>query len=312
MTVEPPTSDRLYHYTDANALMNILNPPSGPSVLRASEAIFLNDSQELTFALQHLAKQLDSFAAELPADARADDEPPSAESYWKAVALKTSAGLSRLLDDDLNTLRAFVSCFCKDGDLLSQWRSYGRGGFSIGFDPAMLQNLTPAGYDPPETSNRYLLFGPTVRLEQVRYVSDADKSVDDSIVTTILPPTHHPAHGGMDIILSEREAIYQLCQIKHFAFHEEQESRLIYVARREDRGDGSEDSRYRPSVQFRSGPLTVVPYIELIFDPVAIKEIYVGPGGEQELRLKAIKRFLHEINRDDIELKLSDAHYRSA
>jgi hypothetical protein len=43
--------------------------------------------------------------------------------------------------------RMYVSCFCAEGDLLSQWRGYGaqRGGFAIGLDRLRLRNYCQTG-----------------------------------------------------------------------------------------------------------------------------------------------------------------------
>jgi hypothetical protein len=38
-----------------------------------------------------------------------------------------------------------VACFCTNGDLLSQWRGYGRGGYAIGFDRGALHQLSSQG-----------------------------------------------------------------------------------------------------------------------------------------------------------------------
>ena len=38
---------------------------------------------------------------------------------------------------------AYVTCFCKDGDLLSQWRSYGSAGVALGFWRESLGSLPP-------------------------------------------------------------------------------------------------------------------------------------------------------------------------
>ena len=48
-----------------------------------------------------------------------------------------------------NRSRYFAGCFCSDRDLLSQWRGYGRLGYSIGFDRKALKSLgarTQPGY----------------------------------------------------------------------------------------------------------------------------------------------------------------------
>lgn len=109
-----PPEEMLFHYTDPAGMEGILKS----QVLWASHAAFLNDSTELAFARQPLVAVLDELA-----------EASSSES----VTAFLERGRGSLLELP-RSFEVYVVCFCQDQSLLSQWRAYGRGGFSIGFE----------------------------------------------------------------------------------------------------------------------------------------------------------------------------------
>lgn len=112
----------VYHYTTQAGLLGIINSESAE--LWATKVQYLNDATEFNLAL-HLAKQ-------------------------QVLHLAQSAGPRErpLLDamariEGISDVNIFVGCFCRDGDLLSQWRGYsGRShGFSIAFKSAGLREI---------------------------------------------------------------------------------------------------------------------------------------------------------------------------
>jgi hypothetical protein len=73
-----------------------------------------------------------------------------------------------------------VVCFCKDDDLLSQWRGYSGGsyGYSLGFDTDNLNNLA---------SSRNFVLGPCIydRADQERIVREiCDRYLNTAITDT--------------------------------------------------------------------------------------------------------------------------------
>src|SRR5215216_3035907 len=107
------TSAIIYHYTTIPGLIGIVTHCE----LWASDCQFLNDGSELSYAR-------DIFFAELQklGTPRIEEEgyvPPGRS---------------------LQNFRMFITCFCEDGDLLSQWRGYGADqGYALGFDTETLQ-----------------------------------------------------------------------------------------------------------------------------------------------------------------------------
>lgn len=116
----------LFHYTDAGGLRGIVT--SQP--MWASNAFFLNDATELTYAARLLH--------EVIADLEGGNVSPSARIFLER-------GTSTLLDPSSGLSDVYVSCFCEEKDLLSQWRGYERdgGAYSIGMHAGMLSAQPP-------------------------------------------------------------------------------------------------------------------------------------------------------------------------
>lgn len=116
----------LYHYTTPAGALGILEE----KIIRASNAVFLNDSEEIRFALR-IASDI---CLELA-------DSPKYHHLEKSVLRDT--GL-RLIDGPIHEYsNIFVACFSRNGDDLSQWRGYGRDGrgVSLGFNTRALVKL---------------------------------------------------------------------------------------------------------------------------------------------------------------------------
>jgi len=134
---EPPES--LYHYTDTNGLMGIFKS----NELWATDALYTNDRYETFHALFILNQHVQSRKKDPAED--------------PLTAMMTVAG-----QEFYAIVNTYVVSFCRNGDLLSQWRGYAHpGGYSLGFDPAVLNGLTgqhvmlaPVVYDRAEQESR--------------------------------------------------------------------------------------------------------------------------------------------------------------
>jgi len=141
---------RLCHYTTPDGLVGIL---SGRTLF-ASNAGYLNDSQELSFGAALFRKALIARASELLK--QSNDSPgiinDTADALnWTATYIRDE--LPRAI---YSGWAPYVTCFCARNDLLSQWRGYGlHGGYAIVFDGSVLHQLCRHSYkeDGEDTSN---------------------------------------------------------------------------------------------------------------------------------------------------------------
>jgi len=113
----------LYHYTGQAGLLGIVESKE----LWATKIQYMNDASEFGLALRMARNELEAIinTSKFPAD--------------KPAGVKLQESLRGL--EDINIC---ASCFCEDGDLLSQWRGYagGQHGYAIGFGTDELAEIS--------------------------------------------------------------------------------------------------------------------------------------------------------------------------
>jgi hypothetical protein len=255
----------LYHYTGIGSLLGIAKTKS----LWASNVYYLNDSEEIIYACDILDEVL--------APRIAFGDYPQTKDFL--VQLQAWVGWFRT-----HTYNLFGFSLSEERSLLSQWRSYtphGKG-VSIGFFP--------------ETLNR-MLKNCNVKLVKCIYErKDQEELINDLInlliatfeknVSEIDVSKEHPSQCYHAFLEGYRGDVLQvLSMIKHGAFKEEQEWRLI-------------SSYYPvytlPEVRFREGASMLVPYLELSLgeNKPYFAEVILGPSQHGNLSTSALSMFL--------------------
>lgn len=118
--------DIVYHYCDANALLNIFKTRR----LWATGHRYLNDRSELTAMFRDLPRLTAGIkhpAAKLLSELSNVEHTVGRDMFARAIGMEF-----------------FCTCFSANGDLLSQWRAYadnGRG-FAVGFRTSSLKHYT--------------------------------------------------------------------------------------------------------------------------------------------------------------------------
>lgn len=303
---------QLYHYTDSAGLLGVLaqpekfkGSPDGMTfgTLWATDANYLNDSEEVTFGSAILADEFEK-------QARAPHLPDGLVAQLTELANDIRKNhFNMTWHAEAQQAVPYVACLCENGDLLSQWRGYGAGGggYAIGFHPDTLASFYTIDTDLIELATEFpiaatrLLGGP----QKVTYGDTAARAFLSSFARESVT---------MDLFMSVEEdyldvirlsALKALSTVKHQAFSEEAEWRFIA----HDAGMGN--------AEFRSGGIGLIPYMKLYF-PITtgdhgeppITEIVVGPGGNRELRRTALERLLRKIGAPDTTVRLSKAPFR--
>src|SRR5271165_146778 len=167
-----PPSHCLFHYTDSKGLIGIVED----NKLWATSAYFLNDTSEITYGYGLLAEALRGWIAVNP-------RPQGALSLQLALDLERSFGGDLLNRSIISPI--YLTCFCKQDNLLSQWRAYGQsGGYSVGFN---LPEHGARGGVKPEPSIY------TARLVKVEYDRDSQLARCRAIVDEVLQVFDTPA-----------------------------------------------------------------------------------------------------------------------
>jgi len=283
----PPRSrpDYLYHYTKADALRKIVESKT----LWASNAYYLNDMSEVEYGCGIAAAAID-----------------------KVLIGKTSSAARQALqhtqsilqDKSQAAIRAqtiFVACFCEEGNLLSQWREYGRPqGFSLAFKTKNLEHMRPPGKSL------------SLALTKVLYRRGKQKKKIEALVNkaAAVLADRNIAGGDFDRFAAKEVAekageflsqtlLVLITSLKAPDFAEEREWRLvaqpIYTSFPAQRALSS--AGIRAVVKLRLSQCGLVPYIELspprhIAMPELLRKVICGPTYNPELAHSAARLLL--------------------
>lgn len=227
--------EMLWHYTSDAGFRGIVESKT----LWATDAGFLNDQEELKVAATAWASSYPASAAPLEA---------GEITVGNLHSLLTASWASKAQAPD----GKYVASFTEDGDLLSQWRGYGRNGFSIGF---RFSDLSQWAVD------RGCSLG--------KVIYSAPKTAGPATTTLLIDPKAGKSYiDGPDI------ALY-----KNSGFREENEWRIVA---------GEEAG----ALKFRGGRFPIVPYIEIPIELAMIAEVRLGPGTRRDEDLRAVRRIL--------------------
>lgn len=146
---KPPAP--LYHYTTGQGMLGLLQGAR----LWATNAHFLNDPSEIQYGTKLVQEELEGASRQHKEDLKKVDS--GIEGFWDRWIAKIFVASYRVPEIEKwskEALRVFeaqgepyITCFCPNGDLLSQWRGYGSAGcgYAVGFDGAKLAHFTLDG-----------------------------------------------------------------------------------------------------------------------------------------------------------------------
>lgn len=225
---------KLYHYTDLNGLKGIVENKS----LWATSLQFLNDSEELLHGMECIKNALPKFEEKIPS--------PDIESIIHALERYSKRYLKN----------AYNISFCRDPELLSQWRGYAnKQGVCLEFDRDELLtslDLECCKYEHDDVI--YCAKGASANAEsQLRELFDSLALAHKS--------NHFEDYKKLNAIQYASRAIPFF---KNIAFSEEKEYRIVVYP-----FHGLHEVKFRVSEQ------GLIPYVEL-----AAKEKTIGENNK--------------------------------
>lgn len=283
-----------YHYTDINGFIGIMQNRE----LWATNTKFLNDKNECIECLK-LGQEITREYSE----ACTDNSKDFLKHFHKVIQDRIDQGS----DQDIYSIS-----FCKEGDLLSQWRGYGKkGGIAIGFD---LINCTMQ-YNEKEVLSFYNFldrhYYETVDEEKRKkddFIPDDgefmiklwkviyNKAEQERILNDLIDIGIETVRQGTLRGITEEELVHDIMHsidyllpiFKDIGFEEEKEVRYIW------RDDGSR------KIYFREKNGIIIPYIKCMIrdcncrelEVLPIKDIVVGPQVNQKEVIDGVKMFL--------------------
>lgn len=278
---------------NANGFMGIMQNKE----LWATSTRFLNDKNEYIEGLLLAQKIAGDYSKTC-----ADKEKKFLNSFQRMIQDRIDKGCNQ----DIYSIS-----FCECGDLLSQWRGYGKqGGVSLGFDLTYYE----MEYDGQKALGIYNFmdrfhyenssdekkeadeFMPSdgefmIKLWKVIYEEKEQRRIlDDLINVGIEAVRQEMCWGGEERLVEDilYSLDYLLPIFKNKSFEEEKEVRYVW------RNDGSR------KIYFRERNRMIVPYIRCMvrdcncreLEKFPIKDIIVGPQAKQQELIDGVKYFL--------------------
>ncbi|WP_138842675.1 DUF2971 domain-containing protein [Rhodococcus pyridinivorans] len=321
-----PETDVLYHYTDAAGFLGVL----GRGEIWATEVRCMNDAQEIEYAASVVAaecKELgDQFVSwkaaglPLPPDVNGiarwcrenlDVEggapyPSPAKVIYRLAASFAGIASSRHQSIGPST---YAACFTTESDSLGQWRGYAGGkGYAIGFRFDALGEAKLGLAGKTVGAPRRVLYGEKGGREQAaRLYRHIGKLLLTAAQTL---RRNEEARAAGEPVMQERKHVgsygpklQSLATVKHEAFKDEREWRLVISEEDDELGELVPD--FRPG-----GVGGVLPFLRLTLPEGAIASVRVGPGEETDLRVLTAKQALARYGYRDVEVLTAAAPYR--
>ncbi len=284
------TPEILYHYTNVNGLIGIIESKK----IWATDSRFLNDFSEISYGVELVKDILD--------DAIKKEESGIILKFLKEC---------KSFDTNIKGLfEIYITCFCEDGNLLSQWRGYGdRGdGYSIGIEIEKIKRF------------EYQIGVVIYSKEEQKFIMNSIIQYYSNILKEMLRQIGEEHAEGLITTFVQYCSFFLLktiCMFKHPSFEEEKEWRLVElkVNYRNELLEGM-DVYYLDKIKFRSGNEYLIPYLEIDLateksnNTIPIKKVIYGPSKQSELKKIALEQFMKKNNYLDIKIIDSDIPFR--
>ena len=269
----------IYHYTKPEKLLNIL---SG-GTLRFSNALYLNDKEEIAYSYRLIVKLIDEIH-ELNPDLFGKIKTHFSNKYKHIVDGE---------NDFRNKLEYFTTSFSTESDNLTLWNNYAKGknytGYNIGFDKKKLIDEM--------TENKYLpVFGSVIydKQKQIKIIHAIFKKWN-MLFNRALKCKKTNEVKLFDILF-ELIDVLSIVSIffKNPQFKNEHEYRIVIV-----NAFGVENSKPTKVVE-KNG--LFVPYLEYKFSKESVTSINIGPTFDENIFYTSTNRMLLNFGYEDKEV----------
>ena len=266
----------IYHYTKPEKLLNIL---SG-GTLRFSNALYLNDKEEIAYSYRLIVKLIDEI-------------PELNPDLFGKIKTHFSNKYKHIVDgenDFRNKLEYFTTSFSTESDNLTLWNNYAKGknytGYNIGFDKKKLIDEM--------TENKYLpVFGSVIydKQKQIKIIHAIFKKWN-MLYNRALKCKKTNEVKLFDILF-ELIDVLSIVSIffKNPQFKNEHEYRIVIV-----NAFGVENSKPTKVVE-KNG--LFVPYLEYKFSKESVTSINIGPTFDENIFYTSTNRMLLNFGYED-------------
>ena len=324
----------LFHYTSTTALRGIL----GTNTLWATAATHLNDLSEMKLiwgqlekpCIEYVDDAIRTYIAGLP------DETQRSRLLGDASSMATSNGKmivdvmrTKLLGDDFNagmgipyvtSFATHTDTFTRENGMLSQWRAYGAGEpVAIVFPTKDLERLLKAEYAQFEYFSCAL--ADAVYFDETFSLKDHFPDFLDALRIFAQNVSQQRPVSDMEVLRNTNLLATRLLpavgRVKHYAFREENECRIIagipHESLREEYSSHGEQAKPFKPVRHRAGRTTSIPYIRLfekLDETIPIDRIIVGPSTNQQAIMESVSSIVYSSDRHrEISIEASEIPY---
>ncbi len=316
---------KLYHYTNQKGLEGILKSQS----LWATHYKNLNDGTELKIFDNTIKKPLSEKFEKVFREAQNLHNRKVKKSWEKLNKLDLQKEVEKEAKYLLGVMRKaigenfFINSFCyhdegsyeqKNG-LLSQWRSYGKEGYAIIFDTKKLWEMLSLEEEKFPKDRTFIMSNVIYE----GFTEDDREDFDDDLEKILTHSTEFvktKVRGKIDAARSSIGETYEpfvkcLSRLKHIAFKEEKEIRLVCHSSGKESSDANEANckKLGRETKSRSRNGESILYQEIFGFPdkkLPIERIIIGPGKNQNDLEKGLLPFLKKENLKKIDITKSE------
>ena len=270
------TNYTIYHYTKPEKLLNIL----AGSTLRFSNALYLNDKEEIAYSYKLIVQLIGETEGLNP------DLFEKIENHFKNKYKHIVDGYSDLI----NKLEYFTTSFSTESDNLTLWNNYAKGksytGYNIGFDKKKLvTEMTNSGYLP--------IYGSVIydKQKQIKIIHAIFKKWNMLFERALKAKKQNEVK--LFDILFELIDVLSIVSIffKNPQFKNEHEYRIVIV-----NAFGAPNSKPTGVVE-KNG--LFVPYLEYKFSKGSVTSINIGPTFDENIFYTSTNRMLLNFGYDN-------------
>jgi len=275
--------EELFHYTSIDGLNGVV----AGKTLWASNIEFLNDSSEFQYGEKVLKEIIKARKRSVKGDCR---------EFFNQL---------EMFPKFFEANDVFLVSLSEVGDLLSQWRGYsppGRG-YCIGFNP---QALSQAAWSLDQMQLVKCVYSEKDQKNLARQVLDACIEKWVSRVKGVEGESGSRVSDTSALILWKVYFTFIAAAIKHPAFSEEREWRLLGVCRDRDK------------MHFRAGSSSLIRYIKLTWGGNTqahkvqpIRSVTIGPCPDPDLTKKSVRQLLDASGTEGAQVKVSEIPFRA-
>ena len=269
----------IYHYTKPEKLLNIL----ASGTLRFSNALYLNDKEEIAYSYKLIVDLIDETQGLNP-------------DLFNKIRNHFSNKYKHIVDgynDLVNKLEYFTTSFSTESDNLTLWNNYAKGknytGYNIGFDKNKL-------VEEMDKNNYLPIFGSVIydKNKQVKIIHAIFKKWNMLFERALKCKKTNEVK--LFDILFELIDVLSIVSIffKNPQFKNEHEYRIVIV-----NAFGAPNSKPTNIVE-KNG--LFVPYLEYNFSKESVKSINIGPTFDENIFYTSTNRMLLNFGYEDKEV----------